>query len=142
MNNKATPDKALHIKKFIPGIAWFFVILILVCIPGYDLPKVDKWLIEINFDKMVHVGIFTVLVYLFVLPLARSSMTLKEKWHYAIKITLAAAVYGLITELLQKFYIPGRSFNLSDVAADALGGVITLIYCRIRLFKNSPKPVK
>ena len=138
MKDKQQQDKELHIKKFIPGIAWFFVILTLVCIPGYDLPKVDKWLIEINFDKMVHVGIFTVLVYLFVLPLAKSSLPLKEKWHYAIKITLAAAVYGLITELLQKFYIPGRSFNLSDVAADAFGGVITLIYCKIRLFKKLP----
>ena len=135
MNNKETPDKALHIKKFIPGIAWFFLILILVCIPGYDLPKVDKWLIEINFDKMVHVGLFTVLAYLFILQLAKSSLPLAEKWHYAVKITLAAAVYGLITELVQKFYIPGRSFNLTDFAADAFGGIIALVYCKIRLFR-------
>ena len=133
MNNRQAPDKAMHISKFTPGIAWFFLVLILICIPGYDLPKVDNWLIEINFDKFIHVGLFSVLAYLFMNPLVKSALPQKEKWHYFIKIAIATAVWGITTELIQKFFIPGRSFNLTDWAADALGGLIALLYCKRRL---------
>lgn len=135
MNNQPTPLKESPVKKFIPGIAWFFLVLILICIPGYDFPKVDSWLIEINFDKFVHVGLFAVLAYLFMYPFAKSSLLPKEKWHYLIKIAVATAVWGLATELIQKFFIPGRSFNLTDWAADAFGAVIALLYCKIRLIR-------
>lgn len=131
MNNQ-TPDKELQLKKFIPGIAWFFLILIAICIPGYDLPEVDKWLIEINFDKLIHIGLFAVLAYLFMLPVVRSGLPVKEKWQWLIKITIAAVIWGITTELIQKFFIPGRSFNLSDWAADGLGGICSLIYFKVR----------
>lgn len=131
MNNQ-TPDKELQLKKFIPGIAWFFLILIAICIPGYDLPEVDKWLIEINFDKLIHIGLFAVLAYLFMLPVVRSGLPVKEKWQWLIKITIAAVIWGITTELIQKFFIPGRSFNLSDWAADGLGGIFSLIYFKVR----------
>ena len=123
-------------KKFIPGIAWFFLILILCCIPGYDLPKVDDWLIEINFDKLIHTGLFAVLGYLFMLPVLRSGLPAKEKWHWLIRVVIASVIFGITTELIQKFFIPGRSFSLSDWAADSLGAIIAMTYCKIR-FKNS-----
>ena len=135
MNNKQAPHKEMHISKFYPGIAWFFLVLILVCIPGFNLPKVDNWLIEINFDKLIHVGLFAVLAYLFMLPVVRSGLPVKEKWQWLIKITIATVIWGITTELIQKFFIPGRSFNLSDWAADGLGGFIALFYCRMRLLK-------
>ena len=140
MNNKQAPHKEMHISKFYPGIAWFFLVLILVCIPGYDLPKVDNWLIEINFDKFIHVGLFAVLAYLFMLPIIRSGLSRKEKWHYFIKIAIATAIWGLTTEIIQKFFIPGRSFTLGDWLADSIGGFTALFYSRWRLFKTGNKP--
>ena len=131
MNNQ-TPDKELLPKKFIPGIAWFFLILVAISIPGYDLPEVDQWLIEINYDKLIHVFLFAVLAYLFMLPVVRSGLPVTEKWHWLIKITIATVIWGITTELIQKFFIPGRSFNLSDWAADGLGGVFVLIYFKIK----------
>lgn len=124
--------KDIPLRKFIPGIAWFFLILVAICIPGYDLPKVDNWLIEINFDKFIHTILFAVLAYLFMIPIIRSGVPVKEKWNYLIKITIAGIVWGITTELIQKYFIPGRSFNLSDWAADGLGGVIALLYFRFR----------
>ena len=135
MSNQQIPVKELHIKKFIPGIAWFFLVLLLVCIPGYDLPKVDNWLIEINFDKFIHVGLFAVLAYLFMYPLTKLNLSSKEKWHYAIKIAIATAVWGLTTELIQKYFVTGRSFNLTDWAADGFGALIALIYFKKRSLK-------
>ena len=136
--NKNSLVKEIGIKKFIPGIAWFFVVLTLICIPGYDLPKVDNWMIEINYDKLIHVGIFAVLAFLFMYPIARSSLSKKEKWHYFIKIALATVVWGYTTEVIQKFFIPGRSYDLTDWLADSIGGLLAMVFCKLYFLK----PVK
>lgn len=135
MNTKQTPGTGMHISKFYPGIAWFFLVLIAVCIPGYDLPKVDKWLIEINFDKLIHVGLFAVLAYLFMHPLIKSSLPQSEKRNYLIKIAIATIIWGITTEFIQKFFVPGRSFTLGDWLADGLGGIVALFYGMWRLSK-------
>jgi VanZ family protein len=129
--------KQIGIKKFIPGIAWFFVVLTLCCIPGYDLPKADNWMIELNYDKLIHVGIFAVLAYLFMRPVAKSSLSYKEKGHFFIKIALATMVWGYTTEVIQKFFVPGRSYDLTDFLADSIGGLVALFYCRIFLLKKA-----
>ncbi len=133
-----SPFKQIGIKKFFPGIAWFFVVLTLVCIPGYDLPKVDNWMIQINYDKLIHVGIFAVLAFLFMQPIAKSPLSKKEKWHYFIKIALATIVWGYTTEVIQKFFITGRSYDLTDWLADSIGGIVAMIFCKI-YFLKSPK---
>jgi len=135
MNNKQSQNKELRISKFIPGIAWFFLILIAVCTPGYDLPEVDSWFTEINFDKLIHTGLFAVLAWLFMYPVIKSALTRKEKWNWAIKITLSTCIYGLLTELLQRFFIPSRSFDLFDLLFDIFGGLAALLYAKIRMPK-------
>lgn len=132
-----SPFKEIGIKKFIPGIAWFFVVLTLVCIPGEDLPKVDNWMIAIDYDKLIHVGIFGFLAFLFMAPVALSSWPRKQKLYFFIKIALATIVWGYTTEVLQKFYIPGRSYDLADWLADSIGGVCALIFCRFYFLKRS-----
>ena len=52
----------------------------------------------------------------------------KEKSNYLIKIAIATVIWGLTTEVIQKFFIPGRSFTLGDWLADSLGGVTALFY--------------
>lgn len=122
----------LKVKKFIPGIAWFFFVLVLLCLPGSDLPKVDDWLTKLYFDKWVHIGLFSVLAFLFMLPLLKSSIDPREKWLFLVKISIAASVWGLTTEFIQRFYIPGRSFDLFDWAADSFGALLALIFSRFR----------
>jgi len=124
--------KNIPVKKFIPGIAWFFLTLILISIPGYDLPDVDEWLIEINFDKFIHTGLFAVLAYLFMRPVAKSPLPEKEKWNWLIKITVATIIWGITTEFIQKFFIPRRSFTMGDWMADGLGAVASLLYFKFR----------
>jgi hypothetical protein len=125
----------IGIKKFIPGIAWFFLVLVLICTPGEDLPKVGPWFQQIDFDKFIHVGIFAVLAFLFMYPIFKSSLTKRQQWQYCIKIALATCIWGITTELLQKYFIPGRSFDLMDWAADSLGGLVALIFCKIYFLK-------
>ena len=120
----------INLKKFLPGIAWFFLVLFLICLPGYDLPKVGDWMSTVYFDKWVHVGMFSVLAFLFMMPFCRSDMPRTNKWSFIIKIAISVSIWGLTTELIQKFFIPGRSFDLLDWAADSVGVILAVVVCR------------
>ena len=125
--------KPLTIKSFIPGIAWFFVVLILICLPADDIPDPPgwfEWMKLIRIDKLVHSGIFALLSFLFIWPIAKSGITAKEKWNYILRISLAVCIWGLTTELIQKFFIPTRQFDLVDWAADSIGALIALLFSR------------
>ena len=136
MNNKETPDKALHIKKFIPGIAWFFLTLIAISIPGYDLPKMGPWFEQISFDKLIHTGLFGMLAVLFMYPFSLTDLKKKQKIGWYIKIALATIIWGLAAELIQKYFIPRRSFDIVDFIANSLGAIAAFIYFKIRLNKK------
>lgn len=124
------------IKKFIPGIAWFFLVLILICLPGDDLPKTDDWMSAIYFDKWVHAGLFSILAFLFMFPVCKSHLSKKEKWNLIFKIALAACVWGITTEFIQKFFIVGRAFDILDWAADSAGIFLAIIVCKYFYLKN------
>jgi VanZ like family len=123
----------IHPLKFIPGIAWFFVVLVLLFMPGNDMPSND-WLNtffdKIYFDKWVHAGIFGLLALLFMLPFAHSPMEQKEKLQYFIRIAIATSIWGLTSEFIQKYWATGRSFDLIDWGADSLGALTSYIICK------------
>jgi VanZ like family len=115
--------KDLGLIKFLPGIAWFLFVLILICLPGKSIPEAG-WLNFIDFDKLVHAGLFGGIVFLFCRPFRKTSLGRNEKIRLFIKITLATCVWGITTEFIQKFFIPGRQFDLQDWVADSLGAII------------------
>ncbi|MEI7471992.1 MAG: VanZ family protein [Chitinophagaceae bacterium] len=115
-----------QMRRFIPGIAWFFIILVLICLPGEDLPKIDNWFTLIYGDKLIHIGIFALLAYLFMQPLSKTALKGYELRNFFIKIALAVAIWGLATEFIQKYFVPGRSFDLLDFAADSIGAFLAL----------------
>jgi hypothetical protein len=117
-------------KKYIPGIAWFFFVLILLCLPGRDLPKTDDFFDKIFFDKWVHAGLFSVLAYLFMKPLGASDKDDKEKLYYFVRIAIAVVVWGLATEFIQKYFAILRSFDLLDWAADSFGVLVAFLFCK------------
>jgi len=58
---------------------------------------------------------------------------------------LAAIVWGITVEFLQKYFVIGRDFDLLDWAADSVGVLIAFLLCReiIKKFKYKPaeKPI-
>ena len=128
----------VSIKKFIPGIAWFFVVLVLICLPGSDIPTVETWLNDIYFDKWVHVGIFGLLAFLFMLPVVArsSSRTYTEKLQWCIRITIAAILWGITTEFIQKYFVAGRAFDLFDWAADSFGAILAFLFVKMRFLRH------
>lgn len=111
--------RLLAIKKYGPGIAWFFVVAVLLFMPGSDMPKADDWLKKIYFDKIVHIGLFTVMGFLFSMP-AFWQQKFKRVW----LIIIIGSAWGLTTEFIQDLSNMGRSFDLGDWAADTTGLII------------------
>ncbi len=125
----------IRVINFLPGIAWFLLGLILICLPGKDVPKAD-FLDAINFDKIVHSVLFGGIVFLFCLPFKKTGYSRQEKLQLFIKITLATCVWGLTTEFIQRYFIPGRQFDLLDWAADSFGAVVAY-FLSIKFFAQA-----
>jgi VanZ family protein len=115
----------ITVRSFLPGILWFIVLMVLICMPSKHLPQ-SKFFAEIFLDKLVHVGCFALLVWLFYYPFAKSSLPKVAKNNYLVKITLSTIIWGLATELIQRYFVPGRSFDLKDWLADAIGAGLAL----------------
>jgi VanZ family protein len=113
-------------KKFIPGIAWFFIVLVLMVLPGNELPNTD-WLHIDFFDKIMHAGVFAFLVFLFCWPFYKSDFSKAERKNYFIKIALSVSIWGLTTEFIQGYIAIGRNFELLDWAADTIGALIAFL---------------
>jgi len=140
MNTTGSQSQKPGLKKYIPGIAWFFIVLVLVCTPGPDLPEVGDWFGKISADKFIHAGIFGMLSFLFMYPVGVSTVDKKQKLNWFIKIAIATALWGVITELLQLFYIPGRSCSVLDIIADCVGAVLAWATSRYLFLKRNYSP--
>lgn len=100
--------------------------MVIICLPQKDLPQ-NKFLAIPFFDKIVHIGCFSLLVWLFYYPFAKSSLPQATKYNNLIKLALCAIVWGLATEFIQRFFVPGRSFDLFDWLADSIGAVLAFV---------------
>jgi VanZ family protein len=116
----------LVIKSFWPGVIWFILSCTAFFIPGNALPD-DKWFSLLEVDKLVHVGLFAVMIVLWCLPLYHKSLSV-SKW--LIGIPVLFFVYSILVEYIQHYLIPGRSFDLADIVADGVGCMIGFLLMR------------
>ena len=130
--------KEIKYKSLLPGITWFFIVDVLTLMPGKDVPEVDFLNGIPQFDKLVHAGLFSGLVFLFCLPLIKYPISHRQKIYHFIRIALATITWGITVEFLQKYYIPGRDFDLLDWAADTVGVVIAYWLC-VKILKYFEK---
>lgn len=136
MNRLSQP----RIVRFIPGIIWFTIVLVLMCLPGSKVPRI-KLFAELLLDKIVHFGCFALLVVLWGLPFIRTNRQRVQKLSVFNWLLIAGIVWGLATELIQRYFIPGRSYDLFDWLADALGAFGGWLALRWWLAKSSKKQV-
>lgn len=104
----------------IPSLVWATFILIICGIPGQALPRLDLWQ-WLKPDKVAHLFVFGVLSFLlikaFVKPEAMSALSVNPKM-WAVLIGLS---YGAVIELLQEYVFIGRTGDLRDAIANAIG---------------------
>jgi len=108
----------------LPAVVWMVVIFVASSIPGSDLPEIKIW----NSDKLIHIGIFFVLCWLFNRALWFQSRSPFLKYRSVGFAFLFVAIYAVLDEFHQGF-VPGRTQDVFDVIADIIGGAMfTLIF--------------
>ena len=119
----------ITIKSFWPAIIWLILSSIAFCLPGQALPKED-WFGIIQLDKWIHVGLFLVMVFFWCLPFFHKSAIQSSLTKLIIWITIGSFGYGILIEFIQHFFIPNRSFDAGDIAADAAGCLIGFFFVK------------
>jgi VanZ family protein len=121
----------------IAAVSWFIISTILFTLPGTAFPK-ENWLDKIGFDKWVHIGIFAIMVTLWCLSRHRlqPGKDPQKLKNYFILIAILCVAYGVAIEFIQKYFIPFRSFDISDMVADAIGCVTGVIFSIKRHIKK------
>lgn len=108
-------------------IVTVLLILIAVLMPGQSVPEVDVP----GIDKLVHCGMFGMLTFCFYFEYYRDRKMLP---HF-LSVLLAVCLFGLATEVMQLF-AESRSFDLSDLAADAIGSLAAgILFILLKKFK-------
>ncbi|MBC7720802.1 MAG: VanZ family protein [Pedobacter sp.] len=126
--------KKIKFYHFIPAIIFFFITFYLFTLPGEEIPQIG-WFEKIQGDKLVHIGLFFFLVIGFSYPFNKSSIIRATRLKWFLCFAIVGVLYGISVEFIQKYYIPGRSFGIDDMIADAIG-CIAGYYCVRRIFTN------
>ncbi len=115
-------------KSFV-AICWFIITLVLLTLPAAAFPK-QSWLDNIHFDKVVHVGLFSVLVFLFFWAITRAEFSFEKKKNRLLGIALVGLAYGVAMEFVQKYWIPNRNFDVFDILADGVGCFLPFVFLK------------
>jgi len=115
-------NKKSHIRDWIFAILWGGLVTVLLCIPGNNLPETGLDKIPF-FDKYVHIGLFAVLTFSWCVAL----FNLKRRDAASMlvfKVAVIIVVYGTAMEFVQKYLVAMRSFDITDILADAVGALL------------------
>lgn len=103
---------------------WTVVILVLVGIPGNQVPKVSDWMDVFQPDKIIHVFIFAPFSWLW----SKYFMLITNSKNKGIIISAVFGIlYAISTEIMQFYVFIGRNGNLADAIADIVGVLVGLI---------------
>ena len=120
---------------FVPAIAWFLISVVLLALPGDDLPSVHLFNIP-YFDKVIHLGMFFLLTFLFSYPFIKTASEISFLISTFNKIAIAVIAYGIFMEYIQKAFVRGRSFDVIDMLFDTFGSVAGLLAVRLYYWKK------
>jgi len=96
-------------------------------LPTKEIPKLFDTFIPI--DKLVHLFIFLVLTFLWLLYV--NNVLNDTKPIVLLFILVACLFYGILIELIQELFVLSRGAEVLDVIADLLGASLGLL-----LFRN------
>ena len=101
------------------SLSWALLILILCLMPGKDLPSVDI----VDFDKLVHFGIYVVLALTMFYGWKKQSSFLSLHSNTITKILIITSIYGFAVEVMQELFTADRHFDIYDALANSTGAI-------------------
>jgi hypothetical protein len=133
----------------IAAVGWFIISIILLTLPGTAFPQED-WLSKIWADKWIHIGMFALMVVLWcsawhsLQPGRKKDITAtanygersRKQSRVFMIIALVFLCYGIAMEFIQLYFVANRSFDVGDIAADAIGCVAGVVFSTRRYIKK------
>jgi VanZ family protein len=113
-----------------------------MAIPGNMLPREEKTFIP-NLDKLVHATLFGGFVFLWSIYYATRKDRNNNSGSRFVLILIIACLYGVATELMQKYLIPNRDYDIFDIMADSIGAVLGFLFVllTVKWFKSTPERI-
>ena len=118
--------------RYLPSVLFGLFILVVSVVP-IDFQETPSILLFPGFDKLVHAGMYAVLVFLLLIEILRGHGV---TWFTISGIPSLVFVYSVLIEIIQHYLISSRSGEVLDIAAN-LGGTVAgvlaaLLFHRIR----------
>ncbi|MBI9036706.1 MAG: VanZ family protein [Bacteroidales bacterium] len=129
----------MHLKNFFPVFLWVLVILVLTGLPGNYFPHITSFWDWLSPDKLIHLLMFAVLVFLFMIANSKQYNYRNKRYYYIIGSLFISIFLGALTEILQKFVFIGRHANIYDFYANTLGcflGIILFFIVQKKIIKK------
>jgi hypothetical protein len=118
-------------------LLWTCIIGIACFLPGSMLPNETHFAVP-QFDKFVHVILFGGFVFFWNLyesgRISEQGRLLKLFFLWYV----LGNIYGIGSEYVQKYWIPGRDYDLADMIADMIGAGLAYGISNLWLAKNKP----
>ena len=124
-NKLFLPESAQFLKQIFRyhrwSILWGLVIIFLTALPGNMIPKVPSFVDLFEPDKLVHIFLFVILLFLLIRGFILNEGSVFSREHAIfLSLNIGVLLSGL-TELMQKYFIPGRIASVYDFIANVLG---------------------
>lgn len=120
----------------IPSLSWLILCTILFTLPASAFPS-EKWYTKIPlFDKWVHIGLISILSFLFCWGIYKRKNNAEKNYRNFILTGVICLAYGIMIEFIQRYFIPNRSFDIGDIAADGVGALLGVFYSVKRYIKK------
>ena len=114
-------------------IGELLIIFILLSMASSDFSSKPEWFKNVPVDKIVHMILFGSLAISFFFYFEQSAVKLLKTTSAKAGILIFCILYGIGMEDYQKYFVPSRGFEVSDMLADAIGALLALpIFTYIR----------
>ena len=124
-----------NVSTIVFAVIWLLLVTSLLCIPGTRLPKIT-WEDKVWLDKWVHIFLFMILVILWSKAYSHKKNIRRDSRKIFFQIMITGFFYGIAMELVQKYFIPFRSFDPGDIIADGIGCAAGYFFSIKKLLKT------
>ena len=113
-------------KYYLPALIWALIILVLSAKAGINLP--ESIFDFIAMDKLGHFGIYGIFTAIVLWGNHKTGRLLNR--NTGLTAILVSSLYGIVMELMQYYFFPGRYFEYLDIIANIIGAI-----CGFALYK-------
>ena len=117
----------MFFKYFKWALLWAVLIFILLLMPDHN-PDYTSWLGKFYLDKVIHTGLFFTQSFFVLYGFIQLDKLGKSKVMRSVTAFILAALYGGILELMQSKVSEGRSTDINDFVANAIGALLGVVF--------------